>query len=503
MSLDWLYKFFNHILDFIYCILDFIFHCSNPSCKGRVSLKSNKCAHCGTEYNRLIIIYRSLFLAFITLIYGIFAFGLWRFVKALVFEIIRTFEASPTTVMLLLCSVPLYIALRKKGREQNLLFSFFCVVLCSRILSQPIDFILATLFISFVCLYISAKKTLSTLASKYPALHDKTFRFFVYEYVPQYISVLASCFAFIFLGQGSLIFVTALLLLLINSKKVANIVQYVLMFCIGAGFVWLLLSCIRDMEMLFTALVIGAIYLIIVIFQLSNTSSKKDKIDSVPNILALMMKYNGGLTEKSRNATYNLFIQLNISSKEMFQHGLKEIENSLANPNINITHNLKKANFCLTYKDKISVVEALFNISAQNENICKTEMELLDQIMNSFKISAKKRAELIKKYQKYFVGFQWGEAGAEEKEEQKREQKRHEREASENGLLQNVSEAFALLGLKPGTDFYEVKRTYRRLAMKNHPDKFANAPEAERHAANIRMRELNKAFATIEKHAKR
>ncbi len=496
MSLNWLYKNFNHILDFI-------FHCSNPSCKGRVSLKSNKCAHCGTEYNRLRIIYRSLFLAFITLIFGIFAFGLWRFVRScfeIVFIIIRAIGASPTTVMLLLCSVPLYIALRKKGREQNLLFSFFCVVLCSRILSQPIDFILATLFISFVCLYISAKKTLSELASKYPALHDKTFRFFVYEYVPQYISVLASCFAFIFLGQGSLIFVTALLLLLINSKKAANIVQYVLIFCIGAGLVW---SCIRDMEMLFTTLVIGAIYLIIVIFQLSNTSSKKDKIDSVPNILALMMKYNGGLTEKSRNATYNLFIQLNISSKEMFQHGLKEIENSLANPNINITHNLKKANFSLTYKDKISVVEALFNISAQNENICKTEMELLDQIMNSFKISAKKRAELIKKYQKYFVGFQWGEAGAEEKEEQKREQKRHEREASENGLLQNVSEAFALLGLKPGTDFYEVKRTYRRLAMKNHPDKFANAPEAERHAANIRMKELNKAFATIEKHAKR
>lgn len=489
MSLDWLYKNFNHILDFI-------FHCSNPSCKGRVSLKSNKCAHCGTEYNRLIIIYRSLYLAFITLTFGIFAFGLGILVIScfeIVFVIIRAFGASPTTVML--CSVPLYIALRKKGREQNLLFSFFCVVLCSRILSQPIDFILATLFISFVCLYISAKKTLSELASKYPALHDKTFRFFVYEYVPQYISVLASCFAFIFLGQGSLIFVTALLLLLINSKKAAN---YVLMFCIGAGLVWLL-----DMEMLFTTLVIGAIYLIIVIFQLSNTSSKKDKIDSVPNILALMMKYNGGLTEKSRNATYNLFIQLNISSKEMFQHGLKEIENSLANPNINITHNLKKVNFCLTYKDKISVVEALFNISAQNENICKTEMELLDQIMNSFKISAKKRVELIKKYQKYFVGFQWGEAGAEEKEEQKREQKRHEREASENGLLQNVSEAFALLGLKPGTDFYEVKRTYRRLAMKNHPDKFANAPEAERQAANIRMRELNKAFATIEKHAKR
>lgn len=216
MSLDWLYKFFNHILDLI-------FYCSNPSCNGRVSLKSNKCAHCGTEYNRLIIIYRSLYLAFISLKFGIFAFGLGLFVKVF-FEVIRTFGASPTTVML--CSVPLYIALRKKGREQNLLFSFFCVVLCSRILSQPIYFILATLFISFVCLYISAKKTLSELASKYPALHDKTFRFFVYEYVPQYISVLASCFAFIFLGQGSLIFVTALLLLLINSKKAANIVQY-------------------------------------------------------------------------------------------------------------------------------------------------------------------------------------------------------------------------------------------------------------------------------------
>jgi DnaJ-domain-containing protein 1 len=215
----------------------------------------------------------------------------------------------------------------------------------------------------------------------------------------------------------------------------------------------------------------------------------------------MTLQYNGGLTEKSRDISISLFVELGFSRKNI-RAALEETEKHLANPNLNITSHINSAKTKLTTNNKIALVEALFKISSQN-GIYRAEMELLDQIMNSFKISAKKRAELIKKHQKYFVGFQWGEAGTEEKKEQKREQKRHKREASGNGLLQNVSEAFALLGLKPGTDFYEVKRTYRRLAMKNHPDKFANAPEAERHAANIRMKELNKAFATIEKHAKR
>jgi curved DNA-binding protein CbpA len=46
-----------------------------------------------------------------------------------------------------------------------------------------------------------------------------------------------------------------------------------------------------------------------------------------------------------------------------------------------------------------------------------------------------------------------------------------------------------------------VKRAYRRLVFENHPDRFVNASESTRVAAEERTRELNRAMETIEKFA--
>jgi DnaJ like chaperone protein len=62
-----------------------------------------------------------------------------------------------------------------------------------------------------------------------------------------------------------------------------------------------------------------------------------------------------------------------------------------------------------------------------------------------------------------------------------------------------LDDAYAALGLTPGATEAEVKRAYRRLMSRNHPDKLAarGLPESMREIAEERSREINTAYDVI------
>lgn len=64
---------------------------------------------------------------------------------------------------------------------------------------------------------------------------------------------------------------------------------------------------------------------------------------------------------------------------------------------------------------------------------------------------------------------------------------------------QRLEDAYAALGLTPDASAAEIKRTYRRLMSKNHPDKLAarGLPESMREIAEERSREINTAYDVI------
>jgi curved DNA-binding protein CbpA len=62
-----------------------------------------------------------------------------------------------------------------------------------------------------------------------------------------------------------------------------------------------------------------------------------------------------------------------------------------------------------------------------------------------------------------------------------------------------IRRAYAVLGLEPGASERQVRKSYRALVKKWHPDRHASDPQGQAEAAQ-RMREINKAYDTILEH---
>src|SRR5574344_234203 len=58
---------------------------------------------------------------------------------------------------------------------------------------------------------------------------------------------------------------------------------------------------------------------------------------------------------------------------------------------------------------------------------------------------------------------------------------------------------YKVLGIKEGASYDEIKRAYRELAKKYHPDRYQNNPLSD--LADEKMREINEAYDTVMKNA--
>jgi DnaJ-domain-containing protein 1 len=65
-----------------------------------------------------------------------------------------------------------------------------------------------------------------------------------------------------------------------------------------------------------------------------------------------------------------------------------------------------------------------------------------------------------------------------------------------------IRKAYAALEVQPGSDFETIRKSYRRLMRKYHPDLHRSSPEAQRAATDLAQR-LTESYKLLEKHARR
>lgn len=138
---------------------------------------------------------------------------------------------------------------------------------------------------------------------------------------------------------------------------------------------------------------------------------------------------------------------------------------------------------------KIQFIDYLVDLAFYNEKLSSREMKIIYLAGERLGFNHEQVRSILSVRYKFY----------EDKKEREREQRR-QNNRKRRPTRSKKREALEILGLKDESSSFEsIKKAYRKLAMKHHPDRFHNEPKVEREKANERFAIINEAYEYLEK----
>ncbi|MFT6502651.1 MAG: DnaJ like chaperone protein [Crocinitomicaceae bacterium] len=134
-------------------------------------------------------------------------------------------------------------------------------------------------------------------------------------------------------------------------------------------------------------------------------------------------------------------------------------------------------------KQRLQVVYFLAGLTVVDGGMDRRETALLRKMSNLLQLTPKEFDSIIAMYN--------------QKQERTKSKSKPRSKSSRKSFRQL---AFKILGVSEHADFVEIKKAYRTLVKKHHPDRFASESEAEQKIATERFLEVQKAYEMIEKY---
>jgi DnaJ like chaperone protein len=117
----------------------------------------------------------------------------------------------------------------------------------------------------------------------------------------------------------------------------------------------------------------------------------------------------------------------------------------------------------MDYSSRLQLLHLLFNVSLADKAIHRTEIELLEKISSALGVNSSD-----------FLSIK-------------------------NMFIPETDSSYKILEIVPSATNDEVKKAYRRMAMKYHPDKVSHLGEDFRKSADEKFRKVNEAYEKIKK----
>lgn len=117
----------------------------------------------------------------------------------------------------------------------------------------------------------------------------------------------------------------------------------------------------------------------------------------------------------------------------------------------------------LDTSSKLQLMQLLFAISAADGHICKKEHDIIEQIAQLFNLSS------------------------------------HEFASVKSMFVEDTDSAYQILEVDRSATNDEIKKAYKQMAVKYHPDKVAYLGEEIKNSANERFKKINVAYESIKK----
>jgi len=194
----------------------------------------------------------------------------------------------------------------------------------------------------------------------------------------------------------------------------------------------------------------------------SNRTTEGDFKMSLLVLVACIMKADGQ-AQKSKLAVVKRFLVANIGEQGALD-ALSILKN-LLNQNINETEVAQQIGQHMNYSSKLELLHLLFDIAFADGEVMPSELATIERIAQIFRIDRLDFVSLKAPYLKQ-KDYNWG---------------------------------YKTLEIEPTATDEEIKKAYRRMAMKYHPDKVNNLGEEVKKSATEKFRSVNEAFESLKK----
>ncbi len=193
---------------------------------------------------------------------------------------------------------------------------------------------------------------------------------------------------------------------------------------------------------------------------LGNTQEKRDFNVSLLVLSAAVMKADGAVKKSELDYVKRFFLQN--FGQERAENYIKMLREIL-NRDYNLYEVSQQVGKNMDYSSRLQLLHYLFGIAQSDGQVSDSELSVINVISDYMGIYASDFASVKAMFVK------------------------------EN------DNAYTILGIDPSATDEEVKKAYREMAKKNHPDLVSNLGDEVREAAEKKFQEINAAYETIKK----
>ena len=208
-------------------------------------------------------------------------------------------------------------------------------------------------------------------------------------------------------------------------------------------------------------------------YEQSQSESHNRFVWLLVHVLMHTAKIDGQIT-KDEIQTIHRFFQYNLSYNQTKMLWVKEIIKEATGSSPSLESLLEEFKTTFAYEPRLILLELVFQILYTKPDVPENELQIARRIAAFLEISSYDQRTIEAKY-KY--GSQY----------------------STTPDQNNVVHYYATLGLEKGATMDEIKKAYRKLSMKYHPDKVRHLGDEFQKIAETKMKEINAAYDYFKK----
>lgn len=208
-------------------------------------------------------------------------------------------------------------------------------------------------------------------------------------------------------------------------------------------------------------------------YEASQTESHNRFVWLLVQILINIAKIDGTVS-KEEISTIHRFFQYNLRYDQTRMYWVKELVKEAVSSTQSMEVLLQEFRDSFAYEPRLILLELIYQILYTKTEVPDAELKIASDIAAYLQISEYDKRTIEAKY-------------------------KYGRQQQTTRTSGGMEQYYAILGLEPGADEDSIKKAYRKLSMKYHPDKVNHLGEEFRSVAEEKMKEINAAYDILMK----